>query len=68
MRYIIGILLPPLGLFLCGKWFQAFLCTLLLLVTLAHAWPIGSAWAVLIAFNWYAEQRNRELIRAIRQR
>jgi hypothetical protein len=62
MRYIIGILLPPLGLLLCGKIFQAIFCAVLLAVTLGHAWPIGSLWAVLIAFNWYAEKRNERLV------
>ncbi|OAI47052.1 hypothetical protein AYO44_10265 [Planctomycetaceae bacterium SCGC AG-212-F19] len=67
MRYIIGILLPPLGLLMCGKIFQALFCTILLVVTLAHAWPIGSIWAVLVAFNWYAEKRNEQLVREMRR-
>jgi hypothetical protein len=66
MRYLIGILLPPLGLLLCGKIFQAILCAILIVVTALHFWPLGSIWAVLIAFNWYAEKRNKELIRAMR--
>lgn len=67
MRYLIGILLPPLGLLLCGKIFQAILCTILLVVSLAHLWPIGSIWAVLVAFNWYAEKRNERLVQELRR-
>ena len=67
MRYIVGILLPPLGLLLCGKVFQAILCTILLVVTVGTAWLIGSVWAVLVAFNWYAEQRNAQLVRDLRR-
>jgi uncharacterized membrane protein YqaE (UPF0057 family) len=67
MRYLIAILLPPLGLLLCGKLFQAILCTILILVTAFHFWPIGSVWAFFVAFNWYADKRNQELIREMRQ-
>jgi hypothetical protein len=63
MRYLIAILLPPLGLLMCGKFFQAILCTILIGVTAFHFWPIGSIWAALVAFNWYAEQRNQAMIR-----
>src|SRR5262249_16526883 len=46
VRYLIAILLPPLGLFLCGYWLQAALCLLLMCTGLG--WPIASIWAVLV--------------------
>ena len=61
MRYLIAILLPPLGLFLVGKWGQAILCLILQLTLIG--WPIAAVWAVLVVNDFYAKKRNEELVR-----
>lgn len=65
MRYLIAILLPPLGLFLVGKWFQAILCLILMLTCLG--WPIASVWAVLVVHNYYEDQRADKILRELRE-
>ena len=65
MRYLIAILLPPVGMLLCGKVVQAILCLVLMLTLIG--WPIASIWAVLVAMNWYADRRTDRLIQAMRQ-
>jgi uncharacterized membrane protein YqaE (UPF0057 family) len=65
MRYIIAILLPPVGMLLCGKVGQAIICFFLMLTLIA--WPIASIWAVLVAMNWYADRRTDRMIQEMRQ-
>lgn len=65
MRYFIAIVLPPLGMLLCGKVFQAIICFLLMITLIA--WPIASIWAVLVAMNWYADRRTDRLIAEMRR-
>jgi uncharacterized membrane protein YqaE (UPF0057 family) len=63
MKYMIAIVLPPVGLLLCGKVLQAVL-NLVLMLTLI-GWPFAALWAVLVVHNQYAEQRADRLIREI---
>ncbi len=63
MAYAIAILLPPLGMAMCGKVFQAILCALLMLTCLG--WPVASIWAVLVVADHHADKRAGDLIRAI---
>ncbi len=65
MLYLIAILLPPLGLLLCGKVFQAIFCFLLMLTLIG--WPLASIWAVLVVVNYHADQRTNRLIRELRR-
>jgi len=65
MRYILAILLPPLGMLFCGKLLQALLCFLLMLTVLG--WPVASIWAVLVVSDYHADKRNQDLIRALRR-
>ena len=46
MRYLLAILLPPLGMLSVGKPFHALLC-LVLMVTLI-GWPVAAIWALII--------------------
>ena len=65
MLYLIAIVLPPLGLLLCGRVFQALLCFLLMLTLLG--WPIASVWAVAVVANYYADRRTDRLIQELRR-
>ncbi|MFN4257981.1 MAG: YqaE/Pmp3 family membrane protein [Gemmataceae bacterium] len=64
MRYVIAILLPPLGMLFCGRIFQAIVC-LILMCTLI-GWPVASIWAALVVSNYYTEKSNKNLIQEIR--
>jgi hypothetical protein len=65
MRYLIAILLPWLGMMLCGRIFQGLLCLLLQLTVLG--WPIAAIWAVLVVNNYYADRRTDRFIREMRR-
>ncbi len=65
MLYILAILLPPLGMVLCGRVGQALLCVLLMLTVIG--WPVASIWAVLVVSDYHADRRNQQLIRALRR-
>lgn len=66
MRYLIAILVPPLGMLFCGKFFQAILCLILMLTILG--WPIAAVWAVLVVNAHLEDVRTDRLIRAMRPR
>ncbi|MFO0959061.1 MAG: hypothetical protein U0800_16810 [Isosphaeraceae bacterium] len=65
MRYLIAILLPPLGLLLAGKPFQA-LFSLILMITLI-GWPVAAAWAILVMLNADEDRRTDRLVRAMKR-
>jgi uncharacterized membrane protein YqaE (UPF0057 family) len=62
MRYLLAILLPPIGMLSVGKPFQALLCLLLMFTLLA--WPLASIWAVLTVHGAFADRRAERIIRA----
>lgn len=62
MRYLLAILLPPLAVLLCGKPFQA----LLNLVLTLCFWVPGAIHALLVAHDYYEEQRANRVIAALR--
>ncbi len=64
MRYLIAILLPPVGMLLVGKPLLALLC-LLMMMTLV-AWPIASIWAVLVVHSAFEDARARKVIASSR--
>lgn len=66
MRYFFAIVLPPVGMLLCGKVFQAILCLLLMLTGLL--WPVASIWAVLVVADYNADRRAERLIREMDRR
>jgi len=63
MRYLLAILLPPVGVLLCGKPVQA----LLNLVLTLCLWIPGVIHAVLVVNGYYEDQRAERVIEAIRQ-
>lgn len=65
MLYVIAILLPPVGMLLCGNWFQALMCFLLMCTCLG--WPIASVWALLVVQNYYADQRAERMVRELKE-
>jgi uncharacterized membrane protein YqaE (UPF0057 family) len=65
MRYLIAILLPPLGLLLSGKVFQAILSFILMLTIIG--WPVAAAWAVLVILNHDEDRRTDRVVRALRR-
>jgi uncharacterized membrane protein YqaE (UPF0057 family) len=65
MRYLIAILLPPLGMLSVGKVLEAVLCLLLMITIVGH--PIAAIWAVLVVHNSLADRRVRRIERAARQ-
>lgn len=60
MKYVIAILIPPLGMLLVGRVFQAFLC-LILMITLI-GWPVAAIWALLVVNSAETESRIRRQI------
>jgi uncharacterized membrane protein YqaE (UPF0057 family) len=66
MKYIIAILVPPLGMLLAGRPGQALLC-LLLMITLI-GWPLAAIWALLVVNTAETEGRVRRAIEQERRR
>jgi uncharacterized membrane protein YqaE (UPF0057 family) len=62
MRYLLAILLPPVAVLICGKPFQAIINLVLTLML----WVPGVIHALFVAHNYYADQRNKELVAAVR--
>lgn len=62
MRYFFAIFLPPIGLLLAGKPFQA-----LFSIPVCILYPVASLWALLVVMQTDAERRHRELLKAQQQ-
>ena len=60
MKYLIAILLPPLGMLMVGRIGQALLC-LILMITLI-GWPLAAIWALLVVNSAETEARVRRAI------
>jgi uncharacterized membrane protein YqaE (UPF0057 family) len=61
MKYLIAIVLPPLGMLLAGRLGLAILCLILQLTVLG--WPLAAIWAVLVVNNAENDARTRRLIK-----
>ena len=66
MKYVIAILLPPLGMLLVGRIFQALLCLILMITVIG--WPLAAVWALLVVNSAETETRVRRAIEQERQR
>ncbi len=62
MKYLIAIILPPVGMLLVGRIGMAILCLILQLTILG--WPIAAIWAVLVVNN---AENDKRLKRALDQ-
>jgi uncharacterized membrane protein YqaE (UPF0057 family) len=61
VRYVLAILLPPLAILLCGKPFQAIVNIPLCLLF----WIPGMLHALFVVNSYLADQRVKELARAL---
>lgn len=57
---------PPVAFALLGKWVQAILSFLIMLLSVGFAWPIASIWACLVVSEAKADKRFERVTRAIR--
>jgi len=64
MRYLLAILLPPIGMLSVGKPLEALLCLVLMLTIIG--WPVAAVWAVLVVNGAFADARTKRIIRARR--
>ena len=60
MKYVIAILLPPLGMLLVGRVGQALLCLILMITIIG--WPLAAIWALLVVNSAETETRVRRAI------
>jgi uncharacterized membrane protein YqaE (UPF0057 family) len=60
MKYLLAILLPPVGLLLVGRPEQALLCLILWVTVIG--WPVAALWALLVVNSAETESRMRRLL------
>lgn len=60
MKYVLAILLPPLGLLSVGRGGQALVCLVLMLTIIG--WPLAAVWALLVVNSAETERRVRRAI------
>lgn len=65
MKYLLAILLPPLGLLAVDKPGQAVISFLLMITMIG--WPIAAIWAVLVVHGAQGGERNERIEQAIRE-
>lgn len=61
MRYLLAIILPPVAVLLCGKPLTALLNLVLTLLL----WLPGVIHALFVVNSYYADERNKKLLRAM---
>jgi uncharacterized membrane protein YqaE (UPF0057 family) len=64
LRYLLALLLPPVGMLLCGKIFQAILCVILMCTLIG--WPVASIWALFVVHSHLEDKRAERIVRAVR--
>jgi uncharacterized membrane protein YqaE (UPF0057 family) len=60
VKYLIAIVLPPLGMLLVGRIGLALVCLILQLTILG--WPLAAIWAVLVVNNAEHDKRMRRAL------
>jgi uncharacterized membrane protein YqaE (UPF0057 family) len=60
MKYLIAIILPPVGMLLVGRIGLAIVCLILQLTILG--WPLAAIWAVLVVNNAEHDKRLRRAL------
>lgn len=63
MRYVLAILLPPIAVLSCGKWFQA---VVNLVLTLCF-WLPGAIHALFVVNDYHNEQNADRIVDAMRR-
>jgi uncharacterized membrane protein YqaE (UPF0057 family) len=66
MKYVLAILLPPLGLLSVGRFGQAVVCLILWITIIG--WPLAALWALLVVNSAETESRVRRAIDQERRR
>ena len=66
MKYVLAILLPPLGLLSVGRGGQALVCLVLMLTIIG--WPLAAVWALLVVNSAETESRVRRAMEEERHR
>lgn len=64
MKYLLAILVPPLGMLVVGRPLTALLCLLLMLTVVG--WPIAAIWAVLVVNSAENDARLRRYMKGRR--
>lgn len=63
MRYVLAILLPPIAVLSCGKWFQA----LVNLVLTLCFWLPGAIHAMFVVSDYHRERNLEQMVGAMRR-
>jgi uncharacterized membrane protein YqaE (UPF0057 family) len=64
LKYLLAILVPPLGMLVAGHPLTALLCLLLMLTIVG--WPIAAIWAVLVVNSAENDARMRRYMKGRR--
>ncbi|MGI8534248.1 MAG: YqaE/Pmp3 family membrane protein [Candidatus Limnocylindrales bacterium] len=60
MKYVLAVLLPPVGLAMVGRQGQA-IANLILWITVI-GWPLAALWALLVVHGSETEERVRRIL------
>jgi len=60
VKYLIAIILPPLGMLLVGRVGLALVCLILQITILG--WPLAAIWAVLVVNNAEHDKRLKQAL------
>ena len=66
VKYVLAILLPPLGLLSVGRGGQALVCLILWITIIG--WPLAALWALLVVNSAETERRVRRAMHEERDR
>lgn len=66
MKYVLAILIPPLGLLSVGRGGQALVCLILWITVIG--WPLAALWALLVVNSAETEARVRRAMHDERER
>ena len=63
MHVLLALLLPPVGMFICGKVLKSFLCSMLMMTLIG--WPIAVIWAVMVVSKHDAEIKSSKIVKKL---
>lgn len=66
MKYVLAIIIPPLGLLAAGRGGQALICLILWITIIG--WPLAALWALLVVNSAETESRVRRAMQDERDR
>lgn len=65
MRYLLGIVIPPIGMLSVGKPVQAVICAVLMVTLIG--WPLAALWSLFTINSAFADGRTKRIIRETRR-